>query len=133
MITQEFRKFISRGNVADLAIAVVMGSAFTGIVNSLVNDVVGPILGIFLGGINFSKLSFTIGSAAIRYGSFIQAVINFLIIALVIFAIMKLINEFEKRVLKLNEGALTGEAPTPEVRVLREIRDLLKNRPIQKP
>lgn len=123
---KEFKKFISRGNAIDLAIAVVMGSAFTGIVRSLVNDIVGPILGIFLGCIDFSNLSVTIGSAAIKYGSFLQAVINFLIIAAVIFIIIKAFNAFEKRVLNSQEMQLTGEAASSEVKVLREIRDLLK-------
>ncbi len=123
---KEFKKFISRGNAIDLAIAVVMGSAFTGIVRSLVNDIVGPILGIFLGGIDFSNLSVTIGSAAIKYGSFLQAIINFLIIAAVIFIIIKAFNAFEKRVLNSQEMQLTGEAASSEVKVLREIRDILK-------
>ena len=123
---KEFKKFISRGNAIDLAIAVVMGAAFTGIVRSLVNDIVVPLFGIFLGGIDFSDLSVTIGSAAIRYGSFIQAVINFLIIAFVIFIIIKAINAFEKRVLNSQEMQLTGEAASSEVKVLREIRDILK-------
>ena len=76
---KEFREFIMRGNVMDLAVAVIIGGAFTAIVNSLVNDIIMPIIGIILGGVDFTSLAITVGSAVITYGNFIQAIINFLL------------------------------------------------------
>jgi large conductance mechanosensitive channel len=124
---KEFRDFINRGNVIDLAVAVVIGAAFTGIVNSLVNDIITPILGIFLGGVNFASLSFTIGEASINYGKFIQAVINFLIIAWVIFLIVRSINQLQRSLSHIEEVAPPAPPePSAEVKLLTEIRDLLK-------
>ena len=91
---KEFKKFISRGNVLDMAVGIIMGSAFTAIVTSLVNDILTPLIGLIIGGIDFSSLSITIGSASIAYGSFIQAIINFLLVALSLFLIVKGINKF---------------------------------------
>ena len=89
---EEFKKFISRGNVMDMAVGVIIGGAFTSIVNSLVNNIINPILGIF-GGLNFSEYAIKLsGDATLNYGNFITAVINFLIMALVIFSIVKLMN-----------------------------------------
>ena len=82
---KEFREFISRGNVMDLAVAVVMGAAFTAIVDSLVADIIMPLIGMLLGGVDFSTLSIQVGDAQLMYGNFIQAIINFVIIAFVIF------------------------------------------------
>lgn len=88
----EFKKFISRGNVMDMAVGVIIGGAFTSIVNSLVNDIINPILGVF-GGLNFSEYSIKLsGDATLNYGNFITAIINFLIMALVIFSIVKIMN-----------------------------------------
>lgn len=130
MILKEFKEFISRGNVIDLAVALIMGAAFTNIVQALVKDVITPLLGIFLGGIDFSGLAITIGDASIKYGSFIQAVINFLIIAFVIFIIVKAINKLESKIehdlLKLEEEK-KDEQITPEVKELREIKNILKS------
>ena len=124
---KEFREFISRGNVIDLAVAVIIGAAFTGIVNSLVEDIITPILGVFLGGINFEGLAFTIGEASIGYGNFIQAVINFLIIAWVIFLIVRSINQLQRKLSLAEEEAPPPPAePSAEVKLLTEIRDLLK-------
>lgn len=124
---KEFRDFINRGNVIDLAVAVIIGVAFTGIVNSLVNDIITPILGIFLGGINFSGLSITVGQAVINYGNFIQAIINFLIVAWVIFLVVRSINQLQKRGRTIEEVAPPPPPePSAEVKVLTEIRDLLK-------
>ena len=91
---KEFKKFISRGNVLDMAVGIIMGSAFTAIVTSLVNDILTPLIGLIIGGLDFGGLSITIGSASIAYGSFIQAVINFLLVALSLFLIVKAINKF---------------------------------------
>jgi large conductance mechanosensitive channel len=119
---KEFRQFLSQGNVIDLAVAVIIGGAFGAIINSLVNDILMPIIGIILGGIDFSSLSLQVGEAVILYGNFIQAIINFLIIALVIFLIVRSYNKLQ--------GADEEEAPPPEpeaeIVLLTEIRDLLK-------
>ena len=89
---KEFKEFISRGNVLDLAVGVIIGGAFSNIVTSLVNNIFTPILGIFFGGVDFTNLKFTIGDSSIMYGSFIQSIIDFLITALCIFIIVKLVN-----------------------------------------
>ena len=89
---KEFRDFIMRGNVLDLAVAVIMGAAFGKIVASLVDDILTPIIGLALGGIDFSEQAITVGDAAIRWGGFVQAIIDFLIIALVVFLIIKAAN-----------------------------------------
>lgn len=108
----EFKKFIMRGNVIDLAVGVIIGGAFQAIVNSLVEDIVTPLLGIILGKVDFSNLAVTIGEASIGYGKFITAVINFFIMALVIFAIIKTINDVSDRLHKKNEEE---SAPTTKV------------------
>ena len=127
----EFKEFISRGSVVDLAVGVIVGGAFTSIVNSLVDDIIMPIIGIITGGINFSSLKFTIKlpeelvdvePATINYGLFIQNVINFLLTALVIFFLVKGINAFRK---KKEEPAPPPE-PSDEVKLLTEIRDLME-------
>jgi len=125
---KEFRDFILRGNVLDLAVAVVIGAAFTAIVNSFVGDIIMPIIGALIGGIDLSSLSITIGSAVISYGNFLQALINFLLIGLTLFLLIKTINRLQKPLDK--PKAETPPVPvTPEdVVLLREIRDLLKQR-----
>ncbi len=120
---KEFKEFISRGNVIDLAVAVVIGGAFTKIVNSLVDDIIMPIIGVIIGGINFENLMLTVGTAEIKYGMFIQAVVNFLLIALVIFTIIKAINKFKK---KEEEKPEEPAAPSEDIVLLTEIRDLLR-------
>ena len=123
---KEFREFISRGNVMDLAVAVVIGAAFAGVVTSLVNDIITPIIGIFLGGIDFSGLAITVGEAAITYGNFIQALINFLIIALVIFMIVRTINQIKRRFEREKEDPAAPAEPSAQEKLLMEIRDLLR-------
>ena len=95
---EEFKKFISRGNVMDMAVGVIIGGAFTAIVNSLVNDVMMPILSIVTGGLDFSELCIVLGegegAATLNYGAFIAAIINFLLIALVVFLMVKTMNKF---------------------------------------
>ena len=117
----EFKAFIARGNVLDMAVGIIIGSAFTVIVTSLVNDIIMPIVGAIIGGIDFSGLKVTVGSSAINYGLFIQAIINFLLIALTVFIIIKALSKAE-------EPAEEEPAPTPEVELLTEIRDLLSKR-----
>ena len=92
---KEFREFVMRGNVMDLAVAVIIGGAFGAIVSSLVNDILMPLIGLVLGGIDFSALAFQVGNATVKYGAFIQAVVNFLIIAFVIFMIVRAINRLK--------------------------------------
>lgn len=98
---KEFKEFISKGNVMDLAVGVIIGGAFTAIVNSLVNDIVTPLLSLITGGFDFSSLAVSLGegeeAAVLSYGAFISAIINFLLTALVIFIIIKSINKFRKK------------------------------------
>jgi large conductance mechanosensitive channel len=117
----DFQEFISRGSVVDLAVGVAVGGAFTAIVNSLVNDIVMPIVGVILGGVDFASLSIQVGDATIAYGSFIQAIITFLIIALVMFWLVRVINRFWRK------QQAKPAAPAPDVVLLTEIRDLLQN------
>lgn len=121
----DFRKFISRGNVVDMAVGVIIGGAFGKIVTSLVNDVLTPIIGVFLGGLNFSELSFGLKDAQINYGLFIQTIVDFLIIALCIFAMIKFFEKFKKK-----EEPKKDEPPkkSDEILLLEEIRDLLKKK-----
>jgi large conductance mechanosensitive channel len=94
---KEFREFIARGNVIDLAVGVIVGGAFTAIVTSLTTNLINPLIGIFIGRIDLSKLSFTIGQATFKYGAFLNSIINFLIIAFVVFILIKLINKVVKK------------------------------------
>jgi large conductance mechanosensitive channel len=94
---KEFKEFVMRGNVLDLAVAVIIGGAFGLIVTSLVNDILMPLIGLLLGGINFTGLSFTVGDAVVTWGNFVQAIVNFLIIAFAIFMIIKAANATKKK------------------------------------
>lgn len=120
---EEFKQFIARGNVMDMAVGVIIGGAFGTITTSLVNDIVMPILGIFTGSISFADLSVEVGSAVISYGNFIQAVLNFLIMAFVVFCLIKTINKFHR---KKEEAPPAPPEPSNEEKLLMEIRDLLK-------
>ncbi len=130
----EFKEFISRGNVVDMAVGIIIGTAFTGIVNSLVKDVIMPIIGIIIGGINFNDLKYVfspatadVAESAIYFGVFLQKIVDFLIISFVVFLMIKLINSFRRK---------QDEIPPPvvekvvevsdDVKLLTEIRDLLK-------
>jgi large conductance mechanosensitive channel len=120
---KEFRDFIARGNVIDLAVGIIIGGAFTAIVGSLVKDIITPILGIFLGGIDFSGIVITVGSAQIMVGLFINAVISFLIIAFVVFMMVRTINRMTKK--KAEEPApTTPAAPTTEELTLKALEKL---------
>ena len=119
----DFKTFISRGNVVDMAIGVIVGGAFGKIVTSLVNDILMPLIGVIIGGLNFTDLSIKIGNATIAYGLFIQTVIDFLIISLCIFMVVKLFEKFKKK----EEVEVKEEVKkSDEVIILEEIRDLLK-------
>jgi large conductance mechanosensitive channel len=119
---KEFRDFINRGNVMDLAVAVILGAAFVAIVNSLVNDIIMPLIGLLLGRLDFSALSITAGSAVIAYGKFIQAIVTFVIVAFVVFLLVRTINKMQKP-----QPAVPAAPPEPsdEVKLLTQIRDLL--------
>ena len=125
----EFKAFVMRGNVVDLAVGVIIGGAFGKIVTSLVNDIFMPIIGMILGNVNFSSLEIKLGEpvewaeqAAIRYGMFIQEIVNFIIIAFCIFMFIKLINRIQK---KKEEAPAPAPEPTKEEVLLTEIRDAL--------
>ena len=119
----EFKEFISKGNVIDMAVGVVIGSAFSKIVSSLVNDVIMPIIGVIIGGLDFTSLSIKIKDSEILYGSFIQNIVDFLIIAVCIFTVIKIMNKFKKQ--KPVEEPKPVEIPE-DIKLLTEIRDLLK-------
>lgn len=122
-LLKEFKEFISKGNVLDLAVGVVIGGAFSSIVTSLVNDIIMPLVGIIIGGINFKGLVLKVADAEILYGSFIQNVINFLIIAACIFTFIKIINKFNR---KKEEPKEVKPVKSADIILLEEIRDLLK-------
>lgn len=127
-IIQEFKEFIARGNVVDLAVGVIIGSAFGKIVSSLVNDILMPIIGVILGGINFTSLTLHFKDAIIYYGNFIQNVFDFLIVAFCIFMFVKVVNVLTHKAKKEAEEKQEKEpVKSDEVLLLEEIRDLLKN------
>ncbi|TNE78037.1 MAG: large-conductance mechanosensitive channel protein MscL [Bacteroidetes bacterium] len=119
---KEFRDFAMKGNVMDLAIAVIIGGAFGKIVTSLVNDILMPIIGMFIGD-SFASLSVDINGVAIKYGAFLQATVDFVIIAFVIFMLIKGMNKMKK---KKEEAPAPAPGPTKDQELLMEIRDLLK-------
>ena len=124
---KEFKEFISRGNVVDLAVGVIIGGAFSTIVSSLVDDILMPIIGMILGGINFSNLSIQLGDARIMYGAFIQNVIDFLIVAFCVFLFVKFINELSK-IGHRHKKEEQEEVVETELSLLKEIRDELKSK-----
>ena len=119
----EFKEFISRGNVMDMAVGIIIGGAFTAIVSSLVEDIISPVIGMICGGIDFSAMAITVGSAELLIGKFIMAIINFLLVALVLFCIIRAINKLKK---KEEEAPAEEPAPDEQTVLLTEIRDLLK-------
>lgn len=122
----QFKDFISRGNVIDLAVGVIIGGAFSAIVTALVDNIIMPLIGVILGGLDFTSLSIKIGDANIQYGSFIQAIVNFLIISFCLFIFIKIIDTIQKKA-KLKKEAEPKEEPeeSKEVLLLTEIRDAL--------
>ena len=122
-LLNEFKEFISRGNVIDMAVGVVIGSAFSKIVTSLVNDIIMPLVGVIIGGLDFTSLSIKIKDSEILYGSFIQNIVDFLIIAACIFTVIKIMNKFKKQ--KPADEPKPVETPE-DIKLLTEIRDLLK-------
>ena len=134
---QEFKEFINKGNVLGLAVGVIIGGAFSTITTSLTNDVIMPLVSIFLGGVDFSTMSIQLPSIfpvaadaepnMLNYGNFISAVINFMILALVVFCIVKAVNGAMEKAKKKEEAAPPAPPePSPEEKLLTEIRDILK-------
>lgn len=124
---KEFKEFISRGDVMDLAVGVIIGAAFTAIVNSLVTNLINPLIGLFIGKIDLSNLVLKIGDATFKYGEFINSVINFLIIAFIVFLLVKAVN----KIMPKKQEEPEEDTPSQEEVYLREIRDLLANQKLQ--
>jgi large conductance mechanosensitive channel len=141
-VVTEFRSFIAKGNVIDLAVGIIIGGAFTGIVNSLVNDIIMPVVGSIIGGLDFSDyflgLSSTVTAptlaaareqgAVFAYGSFITVILNFVILAWIIFLMVKAVNRIRIAEEKKPDAAVPAAPPPADVQLLTEIRDLLKAR-----
>ena len=129
-IVKEFREFAVKGNVVDLAVGVIIGAAFGKIVGSLVEDVVMPLIGTMLGGLDFSGLAIKVGSATLKYGKFLQTCLDFLIIAWAVFLMVKIINRLKRELEAREEAAAAAPvapaAPPRQEVLLEEIRDLLK-------
>ena len=124
---RDFREFLARGNIIELAVAVVIGVAFNQIVNSLVEDIIAPLIGIGLGRVDFASLVIQVGGAEIRYGEFIQAIISFLITAFALFLIVQIYNRFKRRE-EQKEEIKKETQPSQEVVLLTQIRDVLTDR-----
>ena len=126
---KEFKEFISKGNVMDMAVGIIIGGAFTAIVNSLVESILMPIIGVISGGKSVADMSVMVGNAAIGYGAFIQAIIDFLLIAWVLFMIIKALNKAKAKLEAEKAEAPAEPEPTPaDIELLTEIRDLLKEK-----
>lgn len=126
---KEFKEFISKGNVMSMAVGIIIGGAFTAIVNSIVENLISPLIGIICGGIDFSGLAVTVGEASFGIGAVINAIITFLLTALVLFFILKAFNKFNEKAAKKKEEEAAAEAPaepSEDIKLLMEIRDLLK-------
>ena len=122
----EFKDFIAKGNVMDMAVGIIIGAAFTAIVGSLVEDLINPLIGIFMGGVDFGGLSASLGDATFTYGNVIMAIINFLIIAWVVFMLVKSVNRIKEAAEKPEEPKEAAPAGPSEKDILIEIRDALK-------
>ena len=140
-VLKEFKEFINRGSVMDLAVGMIIGAAFTAIVNSLVNDIVMPVVSMIIGGFDFTNLKITIPAyiegvepATINYGNFLQAAVNFFLIALVIFLLVRTLNKMRERAERLTKKAedkkeeAAAKAEEDQTALLKEIRDLLKKK-----
>ena len=121
---KEFREFAIKGNVVDLAVAVIIGTAFGKIISSFVADIIMPLIGILIGGIHYEDLVIEVGDAQVTYGKFIQNMVDFVIIALVIFLMVKVINQLRRK----QEKEPPAAPPPRQEQLLEEIRDLLKKR-----
>ena len=125
----EFKNFAVKGNVMELAIAVVIGAAFTQVINSLVGDIITPVLGLITNSVDFKTLTFEPQAGVIiKYGAFIQAIINFLVVSLSIFVVFRSLTALRKRIFRRGEDAVPKDDKPAQERLLEEIRDLLKNK-----
>ncbi len=122
---REFRDFIAKGNVMDLAVGIIIGAAFTAIVTSMVEDLINPLIGLFVGGIDFSALSVGFGEAQFMYGNFITACINFIIVAFVVFMLVKAVNRIKSVAERPDDVEPSVDTPPSELDVLIQIRDQL--------
>ena len=125
-MVKEFKEFISKGNVMDMAVGIIIGGAFTAIVNSLVESILMPLIGVVSGGLSVADMSVTVGNAVIGYGAFLQAIIDFLLVALVLFSIIKAMNKAKAAAVKEEPAEETPEEVPADIALLTEIRDLLK-------
>ena len=125
-MVKEFKEFISKGNVMDMAVGIIIGGAFTAIVNSLVESILMPVIGVLSGGLSVADMSVTVGNAVIGYGAFLQAIIDFLLVALVLFSIIKALNKAKAAVIKEEPAEEAPEEVPADIALLTEIRDLLK-------
>ncbi|HHU19039.1 MAG TPA: large conductance mechanosensitive channel protein MscL [Bacilli bacterium] len=123
---KDFKEFIARGNVLDLAVGIIIGAAFSSIVSALVDNVIMPLIGLIMGGIDFSSLAITVDDAVIEYGLFIQSIVDFLIIAFSIFIFIRLINSVKRKKEAVEEEVV--EEIDEQTVLLTEIRDLLKEK-----
>lgn len=126
-LVEEFKAFALKGNVIDLAVAVVIGGAFGKIVSSLANNIIMPLAGVAAGGVNFAEMSVNVGEAAVGYGVFIQSIIDFTVVAIGIFFAVKILRSLQKKEEAKPESEKVAE-PTEEVKLLREIRDVLQSK-----
>ena len=124
-MVKEFKEFISKGNVMDMAVGIIIGGAFTAIVNSLVESILMPVIGVLSGGLSVADMSVTVGNAVIGYGAFLQAIIDFLLVALVLFSIIKALNKAKAAVIKEEPAEEAPEEVPADIALLTEIRDLL--------
>ena len=127
-MVKEFKEFISKGNVMDMAVGIIIGGAFTAIVNSLVESILMPVIGVLSGGLSVADMSVTVGNAVIGYGAFLQAIIDFLLVALVLFSIIKALNKAKAAVIKEEPAEEAPEEVPADIALLTEIRDLLKDK-----
>jgi len=124
---KEFKEFISKGNVMDMAVGIIIGGAFTAIVTALVDNIITPLLGMITGGVSFAERAVTVGTASLQYGLFIDAIIKFLLVAWVLFLIIKAMNKAKAAVIKEEEPEPEAPEEKPaDIALLTEIRDLLK-------
>lgn len=122
-VIEEFKEFALKGNMIDLAVGVIIGAAFKAIIDSIVNDILMPLIGVIIGGYDFSSLSITVGGASVRYGMLIQNVVNFMIMAVCLFAFVKAINAFKRK--KPTEEVEAPEEKAADIVLLEEIRDAI--------
>jgi len=123
----EFKTFVARGNVMDMAVGVIIGGAFKSIADSLSADILMPLLGILVSRVSFADLTFSVGGAVITYGNFIQAILNFVIMAFAVFCLVRAINMFHKKKEEKPAAPPAPPEPSAEEKLLTEIRDLLKD------